>query len=95
MATFFIVAELIWGFFATSSSISRNPMNAKWEHLILMTSSLNSLFLPILAAICVSRICDMEHRGDTWKLLLTFSVQRGQLYFEQILPFARSLPAYV
>ena len=41
---------------------------------------MNGLFLPILSAICVSRISDMEHKGNTWKLLLTVSVKRGQLY---------------
>lgn len=81
MATLLVLVEILWGLTAANTAISRNPLNAKWEHLILMISSLNSLFLPILTAICVSRICDMEHKGDTWKLLLSFSVRRGQLYF--------------
>ena len=37
--------------------------------------------MPILSAICVSRICDMEHKGDTWKLLLTLSMNQKQMYF--------------
>jgi hypothetical protein len=41
---------------------------------------MNGLFLPIMSAVCISRICDMEHKGNTWKLLLTLSVKRNQLY---------------
>lgn len=80
MVTLFLLVEIGWAFMASSMSISRNPDNAGWEPLIAMLSSMNGLFLPILTAICVSRICDMEHKGNTWKLLLTASVRRGKLY---------------
>ncbi|MBN6187777.1 ABC transporter permease [Aneurinibacillus sp. BA2021] len=80
MVTLFLLVEIAWAFMATSMSISRNPDNAGWEPLIVMLSSMNGLFLPILTAICVSRICDMEHKGDTWKLLLTVSMRRSKLY---------------
>ena len=81
MVTLFLIVEIAWAFMATSMSISRNPDNAGWEPLIAMLSSMNGLFFPILTAICVSRICDMEHKGNTWKLLLTVSVRRCMLYF--------------
>lgn len=78
--TLFLLVEIMWAFMATSMSISRNLEIARWETLILMLSTLNGLFLPVFSAICVSRVCDMEHKGNTWKLLLTISVTRGQLY---------------
>lgn len=80
MVTLFLFVEIGWAFMAANMSISRNSDNARWELLIAMLSSMNGLFLPILSAICVSRICDMEHKGNTWKLLLTASVRRSQLY---------------
>lgn len=80
MVTLFLFVEIAWAFMATSMSISRNPDGAGWEPVIAMLSSMNGLFLPILSAIAVSRICDMEHKGNTWKLLLSVSVKRGQLY---------------
>lgn len=80
MVTLFLLVEIAWAFMATSVSISRNPENARWEQLIVMCASMNGLFLPILSAVCVSRICDIEHKGNTWKLLMTVSVKRGQLY---------------
>lgn len=80
MVTLFLFVEIGWAFMAASMSISRNSDNARWELLIAMLSSMNGLFLPILSAICVSRICDMEHKGNTWKLLLSISVRRSKLY---------------
>ena len=80
MVTLFLIVEIAWAFMATRMSISRNPDNAGWEPLVAMLASMNGLLLPILTAICVSRICDMEHKGNTWKLLLTVSVRRSTLY---------------
>lgn len=80
MMTLILLVEITWAFMATSMSISRNPEIARWETLMLMLSTMNGLFLPILSAICVSRICDTEHKGNTWKLLLAISVKRGHLY---------------
>lgn len=80
MVLLFLFVEIAWAFMATSMTISRNPDSAGWAPLIAMLSSMNGLFLPILSAICVSRICDMEHKGDTWKLLLTVSVNPGKIY---------------
>lgn len=75
-----LTAEMAWAFMAAGTSFSRNPGLAGWEPLIATVSSMNGLFWPILAAICVSRICDMEHKGNTWKLLAALSVKRGALY---------------
>ncbi len=80
MVTLFLLVEIGWAFMTASMSFSRNPDSAGWELLIATLSSMNSLFLPILSAICVSRICDMEHKGNTWKLLLSVSVRRSKLY---------------
>lgn len=79
--TLFLLIEISWAFMVMNHSIARNPDQASWEPLIMTISTMNGLFLPILSAICVSRICDMEHKGSTWKLLLALSVQRRQLYF--------------
>lgn len=80
MVILFLTVEIIWTFMAVSVSISRNSDYARWEFVIAILSSMNGLFFPILAAICVSRICDMEHKGNTWKLLLTVSVRHSMLY---------------
>lgn len=73
--------EIAWAFMATGMSIAKNPDHAGWEPLIATLSSMNGLFMPLLTAVCVSRICDMEHKGNTWKLLLSLSVRRSRLYW--------------
>ncbi len=80
MATLFLLIEVIFLFMGMSRSISMKPENANWEALIVMFASMNGLLFPILIAVSVSRICDMEHKGNTWKLLLTLSIKPGQVY---------------
>ncbi|WP_379143270.1 ABC transporter permease [Paenibacillus sp. sgz500992] len=80
MLTLFLAAELVWASLSMSISISRSPNNASWEALIFTLSSMNGLFLPIISAIIVSRICDMEHKGSTWKMLMTTSIGRNHVY---------------
>ena len=36
---------------------------------------------PILTAVIASRICDMEHRGNTWKLLECNNEKRRTIWF--------------
>lgn len=94
MITLFIIIEIAWAFVATGMSVKGNSDQGEWELIISILSSMNGLFLPILSAVCVSRICDMEHKGNTWKLLLSLSIKRGQLYTAKYL-CANSVMLYV
>ncbi|MEH7456405.1 ABC transporter permease [Bacillus sp. JJ1127] len=76
----FLVVEMLWAFISISRSIASNLDNAVWESVIFTISSMNGLFMPIISAIVVSRICDMEHKGATWKMLVATNVGRGHLY---------------
>lgn len=80
MLTLFLAAEMIWAAMSISISISRSASNANWEALIFSIASMNGLFLPIISAIVVSRICDMEHKGSTWKMLMTTNIGRNEVY---------------
>jgi hypothetical protein len=52
-----------------------------WEYLIIGPGMMNGLFLPILAAVLASRVCDMEHKGNTWKLLECNNEDRKRIWF--------------
>lgn len=80
MIVFLLCIELFWAFMAGSISLSRDPDAVSWEVIITFITQMNGLFLPILTAVVVSRICDMEHKGNTWKMLMTASVKREQIY---------------
>lgn len=80
MFALFLAVELGWAFASLSMSIARRPDNAGWPAAIATVASMNGLFLPILSAVIVSRICDMEHKGQTWKLLMSAAVARSRIY---------------
>lgn len=80
MIMLFLVMELFWAFFAMSRMIARSPEQANWDMLIFNLSTMNGLFMPIISAIVLSRICDLEHKGATWKLLVACNVRRSHLY---------------
>ncbi|MFP3391684.1 ABC transporter permease [Brevibacillus sp. SIMBA_040] len=80
MITLFLSVELGWVFASVSISLARNPESTGWEAMLVTVSSMNGLFLPILAAVVVSRLCDMEHKGNTWGLLMAAAVNKNQLY---------------
>ena len=80
MVTLLISVEIAWAFISVGMSISRNPGMVGWKDIIMTLASMNGLFLPIIAAVVVSRICDMEHKGNTWKLLLSACVKRSHIY---------------
>ncbi|MHA7967437.1 ABC transporter permease [Paenibacillus sp. CAU 1782] len=80
MLLMFLTVEWLWVFLSVSRAIAKNPDQAAWEAAIFSISSMNGLFMPILTAIIISRICDMEHKGATWKMLLSTNVKRSRLY---------------
>lgn len=58
-----------------------DPTAPAWEDLIIGPAAINGLFFPILAAVIASRICDMEHKGNTWKLLECNNQNRRSIWF--------------
>lgn len=58
-----------------------DPAAPAWEDLIIGPAAINGLFFPILAAVIASRICDMEHKGNTWKLLECNNQNRRSIWF--------------
>lgn len=80
MITLLLSVEIAWAFMSVSMYLTRNPGKVGWADTIVTIASMNGLFLPIILAVVVSRICDMEHKGNTWKLLMTASVRRSQVY---------------
>lgn len=61
----------------------RNPtveeIQQGWMDLLYQMPTLNTIFFPIAAAIIASRLADLEHKGETWKLLET--IQKASTIF--------------
>ncbi|GKX28590.1 multidrug ABC transporter permease [Vallitalea longa] len=80
MITLFISVEIAWALMSVSIALSRNPSNSSWMSTMVTLSSMNGLFLPIISAVVMSRICDMEHKGNTWKLLMSVDINPRKVY---------------
>ncbi len=81
----FLVAVLWIG-----SSMIRYPFNEKeaaagYYMLILNYSLMNLIFLPVILAACASRVCDIETKGDTDKMLLTMQSKTSLFHSKIIL----------
>ena len=61
-------------------SMISDPNAPAWEDLIIGPAAMNGLFFPMLAAVVASRICDMEHKGNTWKLLECNNESRNTIW---------------
>lgn len=85
MITLFLSLEILWTFMSVSISISRNPNSPVLESILTTVASMNGLFLPIICAIISSRICDMENKGNTWKLLISTNMTRRSIYASKYL----------
>ena len=79
--TIILLIQAVWVIAATDQYLSRGRMlDFPWESLLMTFTSMQVIFFPIAAAVLSSRICDIEHRGNTLKWLETTSETRSRLY---------------
>ena len=62
--------EIAWMFMAFRNPTAQEIQQG-WKGLLYQMPTLNTIFFPIAAAIVASRLADLEHKGETWKLLET------------------------
>lgn len=72
----------LWMGFSNDSSIQKlhGLGELGWGFLLTQALMLHSLFFPILISVLASRICDIEHKGNTWKLLVCSNQRLGSLW---------------
>lgn len=79
--TAILLIQAVWVIAATDQYLSKGRMlNYPWESLLMTFTSMQVIFFPIAAAVLSSRICDIEHVGNTLKWLETTSESRSRLY---------------
>lgn len=64
--------QLLWTLWTTGRMKGDNLKDG-WAFVIIGTQILNCLTMPVLAAVTASRVWDMEHKGQTLKLLKTLT----------------------
>lgn len=62
--------QCLWGLWAFRD-MDAKKLSQGYKQCLYHFSVLNTIMMPMIAAITASKICDPEHKGQTFKLLLT------------------------
>lgn len=73
-----IVVQILWMLWAFRHMDDRAVAQG-WMHCLYQFPLLNSIMMPVIAAVVASRLCDMENKGQTLKLLNTI-MSAGKLF---------------
>lgn len=76
----FIAVWTLWNY----SKMSEVQTESGFYQLLFFYLVINSIFLPILAAVMASRLVDMETRGNTYKLLCTMQ-KKSSIFLNKLL----------
>lgn len=70
----------LWGV----DRMDAHELSQGWMHFLYQFPILNSIMMPVMAAVVASRLCDIEHKGQTLKLLNTV-MPAGRLFAAKFL----------
>lgn len=73
-----ILVQLLWAQWSLSYMDDRD-LQQGWEYLLYQFPLLNAIMMPVIAAVVASRLCNLEHKGQTFKLLETL-MPAGRLF---------------
>ncbi|WP_162300589.1 ABC transporter permease [Anaerosacchariphilus polymeriproducens] len=68
----------IWMLFITSHT-NQAQLNMGYSNLLYFMSTMNVIIIPIVMAMLASRLCDIENKGNTLKLLYTLE-EKGKVF---------------
>lgn len=63
---------------------SDDALRQGWWALLYQLPLLNTMFMPILCIVAASRLCDLEHKGATFKQLFTLT-SKGSLFTAKLI----------
>ena len=72
----FLAVLFLWGT-AGQRNLSDFDLAQGYSYLLYQFPILNCILMPTMLAVIASRICDMEVKGQTWKLLFTLQNKGG------------------
>lgn len=78
-----LLLDFVWMYWIFSRS--KEPELAQGYYQLMMNLPLvNTVTVPVMAAVIASRLCDMENKGNTWKMLCTLQ-EKSRIYFNKFL----------
>lgn len=73
-----IFVQLLWAIWAFRD-MDAHELSQGWMRCLYQFPLLNSIMMPVIAAVVASRLCDIEHKGQALKLLETV-MPSGRLF---------------
>ncbi len=73
-----IFVQLLWAIWAFRN-MDAHELSQGWMICLYQFPLLNTIMMPVIAAVVASRLCDIEHKGQTLKLLETV-MSSGRLF---------------
>lgn len=86
--------ELLWIFWSFHNP-SQQEREKGWSYLLYNMPLLNGILFPVIGSVLASRIADVEHKGNTLKLLETIQPKTQLLHAKLLLGAAYLLPIAV
>ncbi|WP_347487867.1 ABC transporter permease [Desulfoscipio sp. XC116] len=65
-----IFVQILWSLWDIQG-MDAHDLSQGWMYFLYQFPLLNSIMMPVVAAVVASRLCDIEHKGQTFKLLNT------------------------
>lgn len=65
-----ILVQMLWALWGTQR-MDAHDLSQGWMYFLYQIPVLNSIMMPVITAVVASRLCDIEHKGQTLKLLNT------------------------
>lgn len=78
-----IAVQFMWAFWAIKDK-DGHKLSQIWMYSLYLFSTINCIMMPILVAVVASRLSDIEHKGNTFKLLKTI-IPSGKLFAAKFL----------
>ncbi len=70
-----LFVQILWSLWGIQR-MDAQALSQGWMRFLYQLPLLNSIMMPIIAAVVASRLCDIEHKGQTFKLLNTITPTR-------------------
>lgn len=73
-----ILVQILWSIWGVRR-MDAHELSQGWMFFLYQFPLLNSIMMPVIAAVVASRLCDIEHKGQMLKLLNTV-MPAGRLF---------------
>ena len=78
-----LLLDFVWMYWVMSK-VEGEELAEGYYRLLMNLPMVNTITVPVMAAVVASRLCDMENKGNTYKLLCTLQ-EKGSIFWNKLL----------